>query len=101
LYENYETRQAESVSTQRLYKCDSGVWNKFGAIRATVLVERKAKRSLNNDLDLISCEPHRALQAGGRRFDPCHVHHNSIQYLCGFFKIWQAKEFRDERKFGT
>src|ERR1700730_11296909 len=32
---------------------------------------RGVKRSLNNDLDLIPCS---ALQAGGRRFDPGHVH---------------------------
>src|SRR2546425_1239016 len=36
---------------------------------------RGVKRSLNNDLDLI---PARALQAGGRQFDPGHVHQLSF-----------------------
>ncbi len=36
---------------------------------------RRVKRSLNNDLDLI---PLLALQAGGHRFDPGHVHQNFI-----------------------
>src|SRR5260370_41862777 len=40
---------------------------------------RGVKRSLNNDLDLITA---RALQAGGHRFDPGHVH-QSIQRFSG------------------
>src|SRR6266404_6782770 len=67
---------------------------------------RGVKRSLNNDLDFI---PARALQAGGHRFDPRHVHqpnqcedawreHCGVRYLKGFTtatsKCAKSRSFR-------
>ncbi len=49
-------------------------------------MESQAKRSPNNDLDLTHYTPPPSLQAGGRRFEPGHVHQSypGRSIICSF-----------------
>jgi hypothetical protein len=55
-----------------LFELLEHLWSNF---RGLFWWNRGVKRNLNNDLDLI---PDPALQAGGHRFDPGHVHQNFL-----------------------
>jgi hypothetical protein len=63
----------------------------FGATRRVSFWGiRRVKRSLNNDLDLFASP---ALQAGGRRFDPGHVHQNFTLLLSVIYAAISESDF--------
>jgi len=69
----HERHFSDSGSERVRHRLLEHLWSNF---RGLFWWNRGVKRNLNNDLDLI---PDPALQAGGHRFDPGHVHQHHLQ----------------------